>query len=100
MNFVKYQINCLYNNGHCCIFKMHMKDIFSYFTLSLILLTIIINYLLTFNYNVLFLCFQLDWFAFAIMSLPAVVAPFMLWWVSKSKYELILKQKREKVLKD
>lgn len=42
----------------------------------------------------------LDWFAFAIMSLPAIVAPFMLWWVSKSKYELILKQKREKVSKD
>jgi translocon-associated protein subunit beta len=42
----------------------------------------------------------LDWFAFAVMSLPAVVAPFLLWWVSKSKYELILKQKREKVSKD
>ncbi|VVC39465.1 Translocon-associated protein subunit beta,Immunoglobulin-like fold [Cinara cedri] len=42
----------------------------------------------------------LDWFAFAIMSLPAVVAPFVMWWISKSKYELILKQKREKVSKD
>jgi len=42
----------------------------------------------------------LDWFAFAIMSLPAVVAPFVLWWISKSKYELILKQKHEKVSKD
>lgn len=49
---------------------------------------------------ILFLYFQLDWFAFAIMSLPAVVAPFVLWWVSKCKYELILKQKREKVSKD
>ncbi|XP_050542594.1 translocon-associated protein subunit beta [Daktulosphaira vitifoliae] len=42
----------------------------------------------------------LDWLAFAIMSLPAVAAPFMLWWFSKSKYELILKQKREKASKD
>ncbi|XP_050433464.1 translocon-associated protein subunit beta [Adelges cooleyi] len=42
----------------------------------------------------------MDWLAFAIMSLPAVAAPFVLWWFSKSKYELILKQKREKVSKD
>jgi len=48
----------------------------------------------------LVLLFQLDWFVFAIMTLPAIVGPFMLWWVSKSKYELILKQKREKVSKD
>jgi len=52
------------------------------------------------NYDFVIFIFQLDWFAFAIMSLPAVVAPFILWWVSKSKYELILKQKREKVSKD
>lgn len=52
-------------------------------------------------YNLyLFLSFQLDWFAFALMSLPAILGPFVLWWISKSKYELILKQKREKVSKD
>lgn len=38
----------------------------------------------------------LDWTAFTFMTLPCLLMPFMLWYTSKSKYELISKQKKEK----
>jgi len=38
----------------------------------------------------------LDWAAFAIMSVPPLVIPFMLWHSSKSKYEAVLLSKKSK----
>jgi len=38
----------------------------------------------------------LDWAAFAIMSVPPLVIPFMLWHSSKSKYEAVLLGKKNK----
>nr|ABM55602.1 putative signal sequence receptor beta subunit [Maconellicoccus hirsutus] len=38
----------------------------------------------------------LDWAAFAIMTMPSIIVPFILFWSSKTKYEAIAKQKREK----
>lgn len=38
----------------------------------------------------------LDWVAFAIMSVPPLVIPFMLWHSSKSKYEAVLQGKKSK----
>nr|CAG4650526.1 EOG090X0EPM [Sida crystallina] len=38
---------------------------------------------------------MLDWVAFAVMTLPSLVIPFLLWFSSKSKYEAIMKQKKE-----
>nr|CAG4643538.1 EOG090X0EPM [Ilyocryptus agilis] len=35
----------------------------------------------------------LDWLSFAVMSMPSLVLPFVLWYNSKSKYETIMKQK-------
>ncbi|QQP40247.1 Translocon-associated protein subunit beta [Caligus rogercresseyi] len=43
------------------------------------------------NYDNQFSAHILDWIAFAVITLPPLAVPFMLWYSSKSKYESIMK---------
>nr|CAD7452954.1 unnamed protein product [Timema tahoe]CAD7587382.1 unnamed protein product [Timema genevievae] len=38
----------------------------------------------------------LDWGAFAVMTMPCLLIPFLLWYTSKSKYEKLTKGRKQK----
>ncbi|XP_039275944.1 translocon-associated protein subunit beta [Nilaparvata lugens] len=42
----------------------------------------------------------IDWGAFALMALPSLGIPFLLWWTSKNKYEKMNKPKKDKGSKE
>ena len=62
------------------------RDYDRQFSAHLVRLPLFYQFILTFN-------FQLDWAAFAVMTLPSLGIPFLLWWSSKSKYEAIALKK-------
>jgi translocon-associated protein subunit beta len=47
------------------------------------------------DYEKQFSAHMLDWAAFAVMTLPSLGIPFLLWQSSKTKYEAIARAKRE-----
>lgn len=47
------------------------------------------------DYEKQFSAHMLDWLAFAVMTLPSLGIPFLLWHSSKSKYEGIARAKKE-----
>jgi translocon-associated protein subunit beta len=47
------------------------------------------------DYEKQFSAHMLDWAAFAVMTLPSLGIPFLLWHTSKAKYEAIAKSKKD-----